>query len=71
MSKVAEQELALFFNNNTISFGMDALEAGMTKEKALEALVDAGFDLVLAEAFLKKMQENVNIWWVDGSLCLP
>lgn len=69
--KVAVEGLVLFFNNETITYGYEALQQGMTKDEAKQALEARGFEPVLAEAFLKKMHDNVNLFWEAGRLSLP
>lgn len=69
--KVAVDELALFFNNNTINHGWKQLRPGMTKDEAKQALQQAGFDALFADAFLKKMYNNANLYWENGKLHLP
>jgi molybdopterin converting factor small subunit len=68
---MADDEVVLFFNNATIDWGWDALETGMTKEEALAALEERLFEPLLAEAFLKKMVQMVNIAFINGKLYKP
>lgn len=68
--EVAFDELALFANNATISYGRAALEPGMDKDEALTALQGAGFDEYYAEAFLKRAVDGFNAWWTEGRLVL-
>lgn len=55
---VATAGLVLFFNNDTIVYGMSLLEAGMTKEEAKTALIEGAFDEHLAEAFLNYLDDK-------------
>lgn len=67
---VAFDELALFFNNATTTYGYELLSEGMTKNEALEALEAGGFAPELAEAFLKTMgpQSRMAIAWENKRL---
>lgn len=69
--KVAFDELALFFNNETILYGWQSLKSGMSKDEALQALTARGFSEHIAEAFLKQMRDYANILWQDGRLVMP
>lgn len=69
--EVAYEELALFFNNNTVEWGYNALATGMTKEEALKTLEAKFFSPVMANAFLQEMRKNVSITWVDGRIYKP
>ena len=66
--EVAETELTLFFNNDTIRYAWEALAAGMTKAEAIEALVARGFQEEIAEAFLKYQRNQGHLFWEDGRL---
>jgi len=49
--EVAWEELALFFNNNTVAYGSEQYRAGMTKSDYKQALEEAGFHEALAKTF--------------------
>lgn len=63
--------LNLFFNNDTILYGVEQLKPGMTKDEALWALEHAGFAPGIAKAFMQDMLDKGNAWLEDGTLRLP
>lgn len=55
---VAFEQLALFFNNNTVEWGARRYRPGMTKKEFVDALEHEGmFDRFVAIAFAAKFYE--------------
>jgi|GEM_PF-2591594 len=66
--KVAWTEMVLFFNNDTIKYGMSVLGDAISVEKNMAYLIRAGFDEQFAGMFLDKMVEVGNIYITAGTV---